>query len=161
MKELSLQEVTQENWREAVSLTVKPEQHHFVVGMDAPIVLIALAKAYIRPNRLIWSPYIFYEETTMIGFAVLAYDQASVDNYFLCHFFIDYRYQGRGYGKAALNLFIQFLKENYSHCRLLRLTVHPENIIAQRLYETAGFQYTGEQSDGEPVYVLHLEEIEK
>jgi diamine N-acetyltransferase len=158
MKELSLREVTQENWREALSLTVKPEQHHFVVGMDAPIVLVALAKAYIRPNGLMWNPYVFYEGTTMVGFAALAYEQASVDNYFLRHFFIDHRYQGRGYGKEALNLFIQHLKEKYSRCQILRLTVHPENLPAQKLYEHAGFQFTGEQSDGEPVYMLHLKE---
>jgi diamine N-acetyltransferase len=158
MREMSIREVTRENWREAVCLTVAPEQQRFVAGNDIPVVALALTKAYIRPGGLTWSPYVFYDGTSMVGFTSFAHKPGSDASYFLCHFFIDHRYQGRGYGKEALSLFIQFVRQHYPRCQTIRLTVHPENFVAQKLYERAGFRRTGEQSDGEPVYVLRMEE---
>ncbi len=71
MKKLSLREVTRENWRDTLKLTVSAEQH-FVANYE-PIAAIVLAKAYIRPGGLVWTPYAFYAETDMIGLAALAY----------------------------------------------------------------------------------------
>ena len=109
MGELFLREVTRENWRDALRLAVYPDQQHFVADY-VPIAAIALAKAYIRPEGLVWVPYVFYVNRDMVGFTELAYEPDSLDNYWLRHFFIDYHYQGQGYGKKALQLFIQFSK---------------------------------------------------
>ncbi len=53
MKVLSIQEVTRENWRATLDLTVFPEQQRFIADY-VPIAAIALAKAYIRPGGLVW-----------------------------------------------------------------------------------------------------------
>ena len=153
MNELSLREVTRENWRDTLALAVLPEQQRFVAD-SVPIAAIALAKAYIRPAGLIWTPYAFYADTEMIGFTMFAYELASADNYWLFHFFIDHHSQGRGYGKAALRLFLQFIKDQYPQCQALRLTVHPENEHAQHLYTSMGFQPTGDTLNDELVYRL-------
>ncbi len=150
-----LHEVTQTNWRETLKLTVRPEQQRFVADY-VPIAAIALAKAYIRPGGLIWTPYAFYTETDMVGFAVLAYESESTENYWLRHFFIDQRYQGKGYGKQALHLFLEFVKDHHARCQTLKLTVHPENYVAQHLYKSIGFQPTETEVDEEPVYKLTL-----
>jgi diamine N-acetyltransferase len=155
MSELLLREVTRENWRATLRLAVHPEQQRFIAD-SVPIAAIALAKAYIRPGGLLWVPYAFYAATDMIGFTELAYEPGSAENYWLFHFFIDYRCQGQGYGKQALRLFLQFLKEHYAQCETLQLTVHPENHRAQYLYRALGFQPTGTEVDGEPVYRLSL-----
>lgn len=155
MNNLLLREVTRENWRETLKLTVYPEQQHFVADY-VPIAAIALAKAYIRPEGLVWIPYAFYAETVMVGFAVLAYEPGSIENYWLRHFFIDQRYQGKGYGKQALRLFLEFVKDHHAQCQALRLTVHPKNYNAQHLYTDIGFQPTGAEVDQEPVYKLTL-----
>src|SRR5260370_42492154 len=107
MNELSLREVTQENWHATLGLTVFPEQQRFIADY-VPIAAIALAKAYIRPGGLVWVPYAFYEATEMVGFTELAYEPESPDNYWIFHFFIDHHYQGRGYGTLALSLFLKF-----------------------------------------------------
>lgn len=153
MTELSLREVTRANWRAALGLAVHPEQQRFVAGY-APIALLALAKAYIHPAGLIWTPYVFYRGEEMIGFTALAYEPGSSENYWLGHFFIDHRHQGQGYGKQALRQFLQFLREQHPQCEAFQLTVHPENERAQHLYKDAGFQPTGEELDGEPIYKL-------
>lgn len=153
MRLLTLREVTRENWRAALRLAVRPEQQRFIADY-APIAAIALAKAYVRPGGLVWTPYAFYAGNQMVGFVALAYEPGSADNYWICHFFIDRDHQGRGYGREALRLLIEFVREQHPNCHVLQLTVHPENVAAQRLYLSAGFQPTGTERDGEPVYEL-------
>jgi diamine N-acetyltransferase len=155
MNELSLREVTQENWRATLGLAVFPEQQRFIADY-VPIAAIALAKAYIRPGGLVWVPYAFYAETEMVGFTELAYEPGSPDNYWIFHFFIDHHYQGRGYGTQALGLLLQFIRGHHLQCQALQLTVHPENAHARHLYTGAGFRPTGAVFSGEPVYRLSL-----
>jgi diamine N-acetyltransferase len=151
--ELTIREVTRENWQAALRLAVHPDQQRFIAEV-VPIAAIALAKAYIRPGGLVWLPYAFYAGTEMIGFTELAYEPESRDTYWIFHCFIDANYQGQGYGKQALQLFLDLIKQHHPHCRSIRLTVHPENVLAQRLYASAGFQPTGDDVEGEPIYQL-------
>ena len=159
MRLLTMCEATRENWRNALRLAVRPEQQGFIAEY-APVAAIALAKAYVRPGGLVWTPYTFSTGDAMIGFAELAYEPGSADNYWLCHFFIDCSYQGQGYGRQALQRLIEFVREQHPSCCMLRLTVHPDNVAAQRLYASAGFQPTGTQRDGEPMYEFHLRDTE-
>ena len=150
-REITFREVTGENWRETLELSVRPEQQRFISD-HAPIAAIALAKAYIRPGDMTWTPYAIYAGATMVGFFALAYRPETNDQYWLFHFFIDQRYQERGYGRAAMQRLIELIGRVYSQCQTLHLTVHPENLAAQRLYTAAGFQPTGSERWGEPVY---------
>ena len=59
-------------------------------------------------------------------------------------------------GKQALQALIEFIKKRFAGCRTIHITVHPENERAIRLYTAAGFQPTGEERWGEPVYRLTL-----
>ncbi len=155
MESISLHEVTHENWRETLHLTVHSDQQRFVAGY-APIAAIALAKAYIRPDGMTWVPYAISTDSAMVGFVELAYEPDTIAEYWIFHFFIDQRFQGRGYGKAALKQFIELVKRERPQCQLLQLVVHPENHHAQRLYTGAGFRPTGTERWGEPVYQLAL-----
>jgi len=153
---ITLSEVNADNWREALELEVRPEQMRFVAEY-APIVAGALAKAYIRPYDLIWLPYAIYADAQLVGFMELACNPATENRYWLYHFFIDQRYQGHGYGKQALQAFIQLVQDGYPLCQEIRLSVHPENVTAVRLYSQFGFQPTGEVYDnGELVYALRF-----
>ena len=152
-EELTIHAVTSENWRETLELTVRPEQQRFVSDY-APIAAIALAKAYIRPGGMIWAPYALYAGDMMVGFFTLAHEPDTTDQYWLFHFFIDQRHQGRGYGKAAMQRIIELVRREQPQSRMLQLTVHSKNVAAQRLYTNVGFQPTGEERWGEPVYRL-------
>lgn len=153
--EVELREVTQANWREALRLAVHPDQQRFIAEY-APIVAVALAKAYLRLGGASWTPYAIYAGPTMVGFVELAYEAGTSDQYWVFHFFIDQRYQRRGYGRAALQRFIELVKREHPTCRLLQLVVHPENHRAQQLYTAAGFRPSGTERWGEPVYQLTL-----
>jgi len=147
--------LSRENWREALELSVKPEQQRFVADY-APIAMVGLAKAYVRPLGLVWIPYAIYAGYEMIGFAELAFEPDSTDQYWMYHFFIDQRYQGQGYGKLALTAFIEQVQQHFPECRVISLTVHPENVPAQRLYAGAGFLRASEEVFGEPVFWLNM-----
>ena len=155
MPAITVREVTRDNWQEALRLAVHPEQQRFIAAY-VPIAAIALAKAYIRPGGLVWIPYAFYANATMVGFTELAYEPGGAENYWLFHFFIDSHYQGQGYGKQALQTLLQFIKDHFVECRSIQITVHPENERAIALYTAAGFLPTGNERWGEPVYKLLL-----
>jgi diamine N-acetyltransferase len=155
MSQICLRQVDRTNWRETLELSVHPDQQRFVAGY-APIAAIGLAKAYVRPGGLDWMPYAIYADTTMVGFLELAYAPGSHGRCWIYHFFIDRRWQGRGYAKQALQHSIELVAAAYPDCRSIGLTVHPENQRAQRLYQGAGFEPTSAEVDGEPVYVLAL-----
>jgi diamine N-acetyltransferase len=167
MDGISLRLVTRSNWQDTLQLAVHPEQQQFVADY-APIALLGLAKAYVRPGGLMWEPYAVYvvaaagqpaetvAEQTMVGFLELAYGPGSADEYWLFHFFIDQRFQGHGYAKAALAELIKLVAREHPTCQALQLVMHPQNTRAQRLYLDAGFRPTGGERWGEPVYCLHL-----
>lgn len=158
MATIVLREVAQDNWRATLQLAVHPDQQRFIADC-VPIVALALAKAYIRPGGLIWVPYAIYADADMVGFIELAYALNSPDHYWVYHFFIDHRHQGKGYGKAALQTFIQVVKDQHRSCQQLKLTVHPENRRAQAVYTGVGFRPTGEEQFEEPVYMLPVRNV--
>lgn len=155
METVTLHDITQENWWEALRLTVRPDQQRFISNYT-PIVALALAKAYVRLGGATWTPYAINAGTTMVGFVELAYEPNTPDQYWIFHFFIDQQYQGRGYGKVALQHFIERVKHDHPLSRRLQLVVHPENYSAQHLYKSAGFRPTGAERWGEPIYQLAL-----
>jgi len=155
MATITLHEITRDNWRAALRLSVHPDQQRFVADAT-PIAAVALAKAYVRPGGLVWLPYAILADAQMVGLLELAYAPGSADQYWLYHFFIDQAQQRKGYGKAALRAFIALVGTDHPTCQQISLAVHPENRHAQQLYTSVGFQPTGMQMDGEPVYALAL-----
>ena len=153
--DVSILPVTRDNWRALLSLAVSAEQARFVSGY-APIAAIMLAKAYVGPGALTWRPYAIYERGVPVGMVELASDDDSEDRYWVYHFFIDRAHQRRGLGAAAMAGFIELIQREHPRCRRISLTVHPENHLAQRLYERLGFLRTGGEQDGEPVFVLEV-----
>ena len=150
---IHLQQVDESNWQDAMGLAVRPEQQRFIAD-NLPIVAVALSKAYIRPGGLTWLPYVIYDEQQMVGFVEIAFDGNGSSPCWLYHFFVDYRYQGRGYSKRAMVALVAFIKLAHPQVTGITLAVHPENLVAKRLYEHIGFQLTGEEKWGEPVYRL-------
>lgn len=157
MNQVMVHRVTRANWRDALRLTVRPDQQRFIADY-APIAAIILSKAYVRALGMAWEPCVFVVEGELVGMAALAAEPARADLVWLFHFFIDERFQGRGHGPEALAALISWVKEHHPACQFLALTVHPENYAAQRLYTRMAFTPTGDERDGEPVYRLALRE---
>ena len=156
MDQITLQPVTHRNWRQALKLSVLPEQQRFVADVTPPVA-IALAKAYIKPGQKEVEPLAIYAGESMVGFLSLHYTPESVDDYWVFHFFIDQQYQHQGIGTAALRKLIELIRQKHPHCESVRLTVNPENEVAQAFYRKMGFVSEGDLAYGEPIYTLRLE----
>ena len=90
----------------------------------------------------------------LVGF--LMYDATSDgDNALIYRFMIDRAFQGRGYGKAALQLVLAEIAA-LDHIRRISICYEPENDGARQLYAKAGFVEDGIDEDGEMIAHLDL-----
>jgi diamine N-acetyltransferase len=149
---LRLTPVDRDNWQASLAVEVTPEQLPFVAGYQ-PVALVILAKAYIRPGDLDWEPLALTAEGSVIGVLALAHSPTHTE---LSHLAIDTRTQGRGLGSMAVRLVLSHVSETRPACQEVRLTVHPANERAQRLYRRHGFLPNGQMRDGEPIWLLDL-----
>ena len=131
-----LADVTEENWMEAASLSVKESQRGFL----APAIGI-LARGYVYRNC---GGRVFVAEAdgVAVGLALVREFTEEPLGYDLQQFMIDGRYQGRGYGSAALESILGELRKEarYDH---VEVCVKKEDTEAIRLYEKHGFADSG------------------
>lgn len=133
---IKLAEITEDNWLEAASLSVKEDQKAFL----APAVGI-LARGYVYREC---NPRVFVIENdgVIVGLSLVREFSDEPLGYDLQQFMIDRRYQGRGYGTAALQLILDELRRegHYDH---VEVCVKKKDAEAIRLYEKAGFVDSG------------------
>jgi diamine N-acetyltransferase len=148
-----LEAIDQHNWRAAVAVTVSVDQLRFVAGHQ-PVALVILAKAYVRPGDLDWEPLAVISDASVLGVVALAHADGYTE---LLHLAIDTTRQGQGIGLAAVNLVLAHVAASRPGCQEMRLTVHPDNTRAQRLYRSVGFSPNGAMRENEPIWTLTLQ----
>lgn len=117
------------NWR--LGLTVSESQKNFVSDSYA---MLARAYAY-REQRS--RAFVIYKDETPVGMG-LYYDLPDLECYDLSQIFIDERYQGRGYGRAATKLILNAMKKDGKYSKV-DLCYIEGNDAAKKLYESFGF----------------------
>ena len=137
--EISLREVTQETVRAICNLRVSKSQEQFV----APNA-VSIAEAHFTKEA--WFRAVYSEEMP-VGFVML-WENPTEAKYFLWRFMIDEKFQRRGYGKNALSLVIQHVRQN-PKAKEIRLSYHKGEGSPQPFYERMGFTDTGQMVDGE------------
>jgi diamine N-acetyltransferase len=70
--------------------------------------------------------------------------------YWIMRVMVDQRFQGKGYGRAAMELLLDRLRAT-PDCDEVAISYEPENAVARRLYASVGFHETGEVVEGEAV----------
>ena len=144
---VELKKINKDNYQECLDLQVSDTQKGFVASNE-----YSLAQAWVFYDTAY--PFAIYAEDKMVGFVMMGY-YPEKDIYDIWRFMIDEQYQNKGYGKAALQLSIEYLKNEF-HVKEIFLSFEPNNTIAERLYSKAGFKRTGEIDDGEIVMRLIL-----
>lgn len=117
------------NWR--LGLTVSESQKNYVSDSYA---ILARAYAY-REQRS--KAFVIYNDETPVGMG-LYYDLPELDCFDLSQLFVDERYQGRGYGKAATQLILDAMKQDGKYNKV-DLCYIEGNDAAKNLYEQFGF----------------------
>lgn len=141
-----LKEVGPDNWR--LGLKVTAEQQHYVSDTNR---MLARAYAY-RKHRS--KAYVVCCGETPVGMAMY-YDCDELEAYDLSQFFIDERYQGRGYGYQAACCIIDALRADGRFKKVILCYIEG-NEAARRLYEKVGFVHTGERDGDEIVMQMEL-----
>lgn len=138
--EVTLREITKENWRDILCLKVAPHQERFVASNATSI-----AEAHFNPE-VAWFRAI-YASDVPVGFLMLE-DDIAQQAYFLWRFMISEQYQGRGYGRKALELFFAHVKTR-TGAGAVETSCVPAKGGPGPFYEKMGFVYTGKEENGE------------
>lgn len=143
---VSLRTIKAKTVRAICNLSVSDNQKGFV----APNA-VSIAQAYFSKNA--WFQAVYADETP-VGFVML-YEAPKRGLYFLWRFMIDARYQGRGYGRRALELVIKRVRK-MPKAKSLTLSVVRAEGGAEGFYGKFSFEFTGKIEDGEHVMKLDL-----
>ena len=153
-QEITLKKVTRLNLVSILKLNVKTEQRNLV----APNA-VSIAEAHF--NKEAWFRSI-YADKRPIGFVILSDTSLKYNpnpnhqpSYTLWRFMIDAKYQGKGYGKEAMKIIINHVK-NRPKAKELLLSHSKSEGNAGKFYKKFGFEYTGTEIDDELVMSLKL-----
>ena len=133
---MRLVSVTENNWMDVASLSVKEEQKKYV----APAIGI-LARGYVYRDCNV-KIYAFENDGAIVGTALVREFIDEPLGYDLQQFMIDEQYQKKGYGSQALQLVLDELRKegHYDH---VELCVKKADAEAIRLYKKYGFVDSG------------------
>lgn len=155
---VSLKPVDSKNVWKLLRLKVSPEQDDFVATNTQSIV-----EAYTTVTAGgVALPFGIYDGDTPVGFLMLGYGdlpdeenpEISKDNYCIWRFMIDEKCQHRGYGKAAMQLALDYVRTfPCGEAKYCWLSYEPENSRAAALYHSFGFKENGE-FDGDEVIAV-------
>ena len=146
MKQIHLEKITKANASTIINLKVNKEQKEFVASNA-----LSLAHAYVAlSNNQSVYPFGIYLGDKPIGFIMVGFDAHFLGEddpdilkkqYFIWRFMIDKRFQGKGYGKQAFKLAIDFIKTFPSGpSELCWVSYEPANKVARNLYLSFGFK---------------------
>ena len=149
MKQIILVKIDESNFIDAFNLKLGAGQERFV---SHPVR--SLAQAYVYYHQC--TPFGIYCESKMVGYVMVIYDY-DLEEYNIWHMMIDERYQGKGYGKAAMQKCLSYISEKpFGYSDKASLTCHKENTTALALYRALGFVETGNCDEEEIELALDL-----
>ncbi len=138
---VTLQPVTGDTWEAVAQLHVTPQQTAFVATPSYDLAMCCYGDT--------WHPLAVTVDDAVMGLCLWGIDPAD-GSCWLGGVLIDQRYQGRGYGKAAVQAALALLAAEHAQ-HAFALSYHPRNQVAKQLYHALGFRETGEVVDDEVV----------
>lgn len=140
-----LDEITDENWRSVADVAPTDDQRRFVAALGARYLLLSLRGG-------LWTSLAVRAGDEVVGHIMWAYDDED-GTHWIGGMIVNAEEQGKGVGRAAVRALIRRLAA-LPECREVRLSYHPDNAPAARLYASLGFEPTGDTEDEEIVAAL-------
>lgn len=148
MDDIKLINITSDNWEKICCLHPGKEGAEYVASNSFSIAQSVFEKGWVIKG--------IAKGDLLIGFTMYGFSE-ELQEYELCRFMIDHRYQGNGYGKEALKIIIDEMFNQYG-CEKIYLSTDPNNLKGKHIYENAGFVFTGEtcgdEEDLEEIFCL-------
>ena len=152
---IHLEKVTDDNVDAIVKLRVSKEQRNYVASNNWSLIDAYLSLAEGKPVF----PFGIYNGKTLVGFIMISYytDWSGYEReawlnseayqfyqgkpyYYVWRFMIDKRFQGRGYGREALRLALEFIRTfPCGKAEYCVLSYEPSNEAAKNFYGSFGF----------------------
>lgn len=150
---IELRRIDGDNIDEVIALDVGENQKEFILETTN---LRCFADAHmLNTDGIPATPLAIYADDNMVGFLMYIYDTTDHESfqnedfygektYFIWHFMIDKRYQGKGYGKLAFEKMLADIEKiPYGEAQHVDLFYHKDNVVAKELYASLGFVETG------------------
>lgn len=146
MAEVVLRDINSDNWEECANLKLRTSQG----GLVAPN-LFSIAESKVEATFM---PLAIYDNHTMVGFIMWGIDPDDGE-YWIYRLMVDEKYQGKGFGKAAVVEVLKRLKE--LGAGRVYVGYKPQNVVAASLFASLGFERTGQMLQGEFIAKLEFE----
>jgi diamine N-acetyltransferase len=143
-RQVTLCPVTADNWRAVADVAPRDDQRAYVAALGARYLLLSTYED-------VWHSLAVCADEQVVGHIMWGRDDDG--SCWIGGMLIDAAEQGRGVGRAAVQVLASWLAEQ-DGCRAVRLSYHPGNVAARQLYESVGFVPTGLVEDGEIVAEL-------
>ena len=138
-----LKPIDEDNFLDVFNLKLRGGQDNYV---SHPIR--SLAQAYVYRTQC--QPFGIFADERAVGYVMVIYDY-DIPEYDIWHMMIDSSQQGKGYGRAALALVLDYIGQKpFGDSNRVALTCNRDNAIALALYRSMGFELTG-NTDGDEV----------
>lgn len=146
---IELKPIDENNFIDSFNLKLADGQESFV---SHPVR--SLAQAYVYRNQC--TPFGIYNDEIMVGYVMVIYD-FDVPEYDIWHMMIDEKHQGEGYGKEALKKCLEYISAKpFGIANRVALTCNEQNKKAIHLYESLGFEPTGNRDEDEIEMALRI-----
>ena len=133
---IRLVEIDEETFFAVRALSVREDQQRF---LDSPLGILARGYAYRAQRARVLA---VADGETVVGLLLVKDMDEEPACYDLQQFLIDGRFQGKGYGRAALGLLLDRLKAEGKYADV-EVCVDRQNAAALALFTGAGFRDTG------------------
>ena len=133
---IRLVEIDERNFFRVRQLKVGEDQQRF---LDSPLGILARGYVYRAQRARVLAAE---NDGEIVGLMLVKDMDEEPACYDLQQFMIDGRFQGRGYGAAALGLLLELLRQEKRYDDV-EVCVHRENAAALALFTGAGFVDTG------------------
>lgn len=161
---IELREINHSNWIKCIELELTDDQRHYINPN-----IFSLAEAYVHSDANIEGaeeyyrciPFSIYNGDEMIGFAMITYEkECDFDDkpgYEIYRLMIDRNHQGKGYGKEAINLLLNYIRTfPYGEAESVYVEWHPDNKASEKIFVANGFVFVGIDKDGAVMAKLNL-----
>ena len=143
---IELREINWDNFWAVVNLKPKDTQMEFL-----PSNAVFMAQAYVNlKSNYPDACFAIYSDEDVVGFTKIVFVPEheglyhfSEDTYFIDAVMIDEKYQGRGYGRVAMEQILKFIRtEPWGKVISIKLSCYNHNTVATKMYESLGFVKT-------------------
>lgn len=126
---IKFRDIDKSNYNECISLRVGEHQKNYVASN-----MYSLVQASYEDGLY---PLGIFNEDEMIGFLLYDYDE-ELNGWSFSRFMIDIKYQNKGFGRKALEKFLEYFHSKLPN-KSLYTSVEIDNDIAIKLYQKYGF----------------------